>query len=193
MEEPTPKRSPHDRDGAARPDFADEPGQSSLGRTEDPWRATEAGPNGLSGDGVEVHASASAAAVPGVARIFEEPHQGSDRVGFLHGAHGDLSGPVRACGAEPRPAPASAFQCHRASDCGMDRSATGRGVRAGGDAAVSDPGPRPGLRRTILVSGQDVGYQGSGHSATIAVAKRLCRARDWLDSTGMSGPYRGTR
>src|SRR5881628_1577376 len=31
MEEPTPKRSPHDRDGAARPDFADEPGQSSLG------------------------------------------------------------------------------------------------------------------------------------------------------------------
>src|SRR5436853_4207836 len=45
-----------------------------LGRTEDPWRATEAGPNGLSGDGVEVHASASAAAVPGVARIFEEPH-----------------------------------------------------------------------------------------------------------------------
>src|SRR2546427_2093396 len=71
--------------------------------------------------------------------VFEEPHQGSDRVGFLHGAHGDLSGPVRACGAEPRPAPAGAFQCHRASDRGVDRSATDRGVRAGGGPTASDP------------------------------------------------------
>src|SRR2546427_1444280 len=30
--------------------------------------------------------------------VFEESRQGSDRGGFLHGAHGDLSGPVRACG-----------------------------------------------------------------------------------------------
>src|SRR5437773_1788653 len=50
-----------------------------------------------------------------------------------------------------------------------------------------------GRRRTIFASGQDVGHPGDGHSATIAVAKCLCRARDWLDSTRMSGPYRGNR
>src|SRR5438094_1044308 len=111
-----------------------------LGRAADPWRATEARPDGIAGDGFEIRAPASEAAVAGVARVFEEPRQGSDRVGFLHGADGDLSGPVRTCGAEPRPAPAGAFQCHRASDCGVDRSATGRGVRTGGNPTVSDPG-----------------------------------------------------
>src|SRR2546426_2568778 len=185
VEKSTPTRSSRDRDGTPRPDSADEPRQSALGRAEDPWRATEAGSDCLAGVGVEVHAPASAAAVPGVARIFEEPHQGSDRVGFLYGAHGDLSGPVRACGAEPRPAPTGAFQCHRASECGMDRSAPGRGVRAGGNATVPDPGPRSGLRRTILASGQDVGYQGSGHRAPFTMAKRLCRAPDWIDPTGV--------
>src|SRR5437867_5252189 len=117
-------------------------------------------------------------------RAFSKNH-GSDRVGFLHGVHGDVSGPVRAGGAEPRPAPAGAFQCHRASDRGLDRSATGRGVRAGGDPTESDPGPRPGLWRAIFASGQDVRHPGSGHCSTLALAKRLCRARDWIDSTGM--------
>src|SRR6058998_3918748 len=120
-----------------------------------------------------------------MARVFEESRQGPDRRGFLHRPYGDVSDPVRARGAAPSPAPAGAFQCHRASDCEMDRSATGRGVRAGGDATVSDPGPRPGLRRTILVSGQDVGYQGSGHRAPFTMAKRLCRAPDWIDPTGV--------
>jgi transposase InsO family protein len=50
------------------------------------------------------------------ARILEASRQGSDRVGFLHGTHGDLSGPVRTRVAEARPAPAGAFQCHRASE-----------------------------------------------------------------------------
>src|SRR5438034_11238072 len=164
-----------------------------LGRAEDPWRAAEAGSGGISGDGFEVYAPAAEAAVAGVARVFEEPRQGSDRVGFLHSAHGDVSGPVRAGGAEPRPAPAGAFQCHRASDRGLDRSATGRGVRAGGDPTESDPGPRPGLWRAIFASGQDVRHPGSGHCSTLAVAKRLCRARDWIDSTGMPCPSRGDR
>src|SRR6059036_3190701 len=110
-----------------------------LGRAEDPWRATEAGPDGIAGDGFEVHAPAAAAAVAGVAHIFEESRQGSDRVGFLHGAHSDLSGPVRARGAEPRPASAGAFQCHGTSDRGLDWAATDRGVRAGGGPTASDP------------------------------------------------------
>src|SRR5438309_2029201 len=169
----------------------DEPRQSSLGCAEDPRRAVEAGPDGIAGDGLEVHAPASAAAVAGVAHVFEESRQGSDRVGFLHGAHSDLSGPVRARGAEPRPAPAGAFQCHGTSDRGLDCATTDRGVRAGGGPTASDPGPRPGLWRTIFASGQDVGHPGSGHCATLALAKRLCRARDWIDATGMPGPCRG--
>src|SRR3989454_2563351 len=185
VEKSTPTRSSRDRDGTPRPDSADEPRQSALGRAEDPWRATEAGSDCLAGVGVEVHAPASAAAVPGVARIFEEPHQGSDRVGFLYGAHGDLSGPVRACGAEPRPASTGAFQCHRASDRRVDGAAAARGVRAGGEPPVSDPRPGQGLWRTIFASGQDVGHPRGCYYATLAVAKRLCGACDWLDPTGM--------
>src|SRR5437773_8261857 len=82
---------------------------------------------------------------------------------------------------------------HGASDRRVDGATTDRGVRAGGQPSVSDPGSGPGLWRTIFASGQDVGHPGDGHSATIAVAKCLCRARDWLDSTRMSGPYRGNR
>src|SRR2546425_7851408 len=130
VEESTPTRSARDRDGDPRPDSADQPRQSSLGCAEDPWRAAEAGPDGIAGDGVEVHAPTAAAAVAGVAHVFEESHQESDRVGFLHCTHGDLSGPVRARGAAPRSAAAGAFQCHGTSDRGVDRSATGRGVRS---------------------------------------------------------------
>jgi len=75
----------------------------------------------------------------------------------------------------------------------MDGAATARGVRAGGGAPVPDPRPRPGLWRTIFASGQDAGYPGSGYCASLAVAKRVCRAGDWLNSTGMSRPYRGDR
>src|SRR5204863_857075 len=138
VEESMPTRSAHDQDGGPRSDSADEPRQSSLGCAEDPRRAAEAGSDGIAGDGLEVHAPAAAAAVAGVAHVFEESRQGSDRVGFLHGAHGDLSGPVRARGAEPRPAPAGAFQCHGTSDRGLDWATADRGVRAGG-ATASDP------------------------------------------------------
>src|SRR2546427_8115132 len=53
--------------------------QSSLGCAEDPWRAAEAGLDGIAGDGVEVHAPGAAAAVAGVARVFEKPRQGWSR------------------------------------------------------------------------------------------------------------------
>src|SRR2546426_623001 len=139
VEESTSTRSARDRDGDPRPDSADQPRQSSLGCAEDPWRAAEAGPDGIAGDGIEVHAPASEAAVAGVAHVFEESHQESDRVGFLHCTHGDLSGPVRARGAAPRSAAAGAFQCHGTSDRGLDGAATDRGVRAGGGPTPSDP------------------------------------------------------
>src|SRR5213594_1478937 len=97
----------------------------------------------------------------------------------------DLSSPVCARGAEPPSAPAGAFQCHRAADGGMDGATTDRGVRAGREPSACDPGPGSGLWRTIFASGPAVGHPGGGHCATLAVAKRLCGARDWLDSAGM--------
>src|SRR6267378_6081945 len=86
VEESTTTRSARDQDGAPRSDSADEPRQSSLGCAKDPRRAAEAGPDGIAGDGLEVHGPAAAAAVAGVAHVFEESREGSDRVGFLHGA-----------------------------------------------------------------------------------------------------------
>jgi len=65
----------------------------------------------------------------------------------------------------------------------MDGAPTARGVRAGGGAPVSDSGPRPSLWRAIFASGPDVGHPGGRHCAPLAVAKRVCRAGDRLDST----------
>src|SRR5438094_6520831 len=73
VEESTPTRSARDQDGAPRSDSADQPRQSSLGCAEDPRRAAEAGPDGLAGDGLEVHAPATAAAVAGAAYAPREP------------------------------------------------------------------------------------------------------------------------
>src|SRR5947199_5015657 len=132
--ESTPMGSARDWEGPAGSDTADEPRQSPLGCTKNPRRAVEARPNGLAGDGFEVHGPASEAAVAGVADIFEEPRPGSDRVGFLLGAYRDLSSPVRARDTDPQQAPAGASQCHGASDCGMDGATTARSLRAGGGA-----------------------------------------------------------
>ena len=71
VEESTPTRSVRDRDGAPRADSSDEPRQPSLGRAEDPWRVAEAGPDGIAGDGFEVHIPAAEAPVADVARVFE--------------------------------------------------------------------------------------------------------------------------
>src|SRR2546422_6541495 len=48
-------------------------------------------------------------------------------------------------------------------------------------------------REGPALDGEDAGHPGSGHCATLALAKRLCRARDWIDSTGMPGPCRRAR
>jgi hypothetical protein len=61
--------SARDWAGAPRSDSADEPRQSSVGCAKNRRRAVEAGPDGLGGDGFEIHGPASAAAVTGVARV----------------------------------------------------------------------------------------------------------------------------
>jgi len=73
MEESTPMGSARDWEGTAGSDSADEPRESAVGCAEDPRRAVEAGPDGLAGDGFEVHPPASEAAVTGVAHVSEEP------------------------------------------------------------------------------------------------------------------------
>src|SRR5438876_11852007 len=75
VEEATPTRSARDQDGAPRSDWADRPRQSSLGCAEDSRGAAEAGPDGLSGDGVEVHAPSAPAAVAGVPHVASRPRQ----------------------------------------------------------------------------------------------------------------------
>jgi hypothetical protein len=85
---------PRDWERTAGSYSADEPRESALGRAEDPRRAVEAWADGLAGGGFEVHAPAPAAAVAGVAGVFKESRPGSDGLGFLHGAYGDVSGPV---------------------------------------------------------------------------------------------------
>jgi hypothetical protein len=65
VEESTPMGSARDWEGPAGSDSADERRESALGRAEDPRRAVEARPDGLAGDGFEVHAPAPAAAVAG--------------------------------------------------------------------------------------------------------------------------------
>src|SRR5438445_10198593 len=145
VEESTPTGAARDWDGSAGSHSADEPRQSSLGCTPNPRRAAEAGPDGLAGDGFEVHAPAAEAAVTGVAHVSEEPRPGSDRVGFLHGPDRDLSSAVCARGVEPRAAPAAALQYHGASDRRVDGAAADRGVRAGGQNSVSESGSGPGL------------------------------------------------
>jgi len=159
-----------------------------VGCTKNPRRAVETGPDGLGGDGVEIHGPASAAAVASMARVSEEPREGIDRVGFLHGADRDLSGPVRVRGAEPRPTAAGSLQRYGASDRGLDGATTARGGRGGQGAPVSRTRPRPGVWRAIFAPGQDIGHPRSGDCAPLAVAKRVCGAGDWLDSTGMPGP-----
>src|SRR5207249_8052698 len=116
MEESTPMGSARDWEGPAGSDTADEPRESAVGCTENPRRTAEARPNDLAGDGVEIHDPASEAAVTGMANILEEPRRRCDRVGFLHGAHGDVSSPIRARDGDPQAAPACAFQCDGASD-----------------------------------------------------------------------------
>src|SRR5437870_4737812 len=112
VEESAPIRSAPDQYRAPRSDSADELRQSSVGCAKDPRRVAEARFDGLASDGFEVHDPPSAAAVAGVAHVFEESREGPNRVGFVHGSHRDLSGVVRARDPDPQPAPAGAFHPH---------------------------------------------------------------------------------
>src|SRR5438093_7725887 len=132
LEESTPTRSARDWDGTAGSDSADEHRQSSVGCTKNPRRAAEAGPDGLAGDGVEVHPAASEATVAGVARVSEEPCQGSDRLGFLHGTDSDLSSAVCASRAEPRPGRLGPFYFTGHPTGGRKGRPTVEACRAGG-------------------------------------------------------------
>src|SRR5437879_2334400 len=109
MEESTPMGSASNWEGPAGSDTADEPRESAVGCAEDPRRAVEARPDGLAGDGVEVHSPASEAAVARMADILEGPRPGSHSVGCLHGTYRRHSMTCPARSADPQPASAGAF------------------------------------------------------------------------------------
>jgi hypothetical protein len=72
--------------------------------------------------------------------VLEQPRLGPHRIGFLYGADGNVSSPLRADHGDARAAPAGALQCHGAPDRRMDGATAARGVPAGGEPSVSDPG-----------------------------------------------------
>jgi hypothetical protein len=139
VEESAPTGSARDRDGAPTPDSAAKPRQSFLGRAEDPWRATEAAPHGIAGDGFEVHAPAAAAAVTGVAHVFEGSRQGSDRVGFFTVPTATFRVLFVLVVLSHDRRRLVHYLCHGTSDRGSDWAAPDRGVRAGGGPTASDP------------------------------------------------------
>jgi hypothetical protein len=162
MEESTPTRSAHDQYGAPRSGSADEPRQSALGRTQNPRRTVEAGIDGLGGDGFELRPPASKATVAGVARVFEEPRQGSVALDFFTvptATFRVLFVLVVLSHGRRRLVHFNVTE-HPTAECG---ATTHRGVRTGGERAASNPGPGPGLWRTIFASGESVGNPRGGH------------------------------
>jgi hypothetical protein len=59
------------------------------------------------------------------------------------------------------------------------------GVRTGGDRSASNPGPGQVYGERFSPQAKLLDIREAVHCAPRAVAKRLCGAGDWLDSTGM--------
>src|SRR5436309_3324234 len=71
---------------------------------------------------------------------------------------------------------------------GVEESAPIRSAHDQYRAPRSDSGSRPSLWRAIFAPGQGIGHPRSGNCAPLALAKRVRRAGDWLDSSGMPRP-----
>ena len=128
LEESAPSGPTRGACGRPRVDSHDVGHESAVGRAEDSRRALEAGHRRLRSDRREVHGASPAPAVPDVADVPRQSHRPDRGRRFLRRAHHHVSTAVRAGHSGP-PAPARrSRRRHRASDRGVDRPTTPRGV-----------------------------------------------------------------
>src|SRR5260370_937035 len=123
-----------------------------------------------------------------MADLHGKPREEHGVYRLLHGADHSLSGVVRVPGVGSRPPTDPAFQCHRASDGRVDRTATAGGVPVCGGAAISAARSGWHLRRRLHEGGAEPGHRRSALGAAFSVAKGLHRARDWVDSARVHRP-----
>src|SRR5260370_11246699 len=107
---------------------------------------------------------------------------------LLHGADHSLSGVVRVPGVGSTPQADRAFQCPRASDGRVDRTATARGLPVWGGAAISSTRSGWYLRSRFHQGGRASGHRRSALGAAFPLATGLHRARDWVDSARVPRP-----
>ena len=133
---------------AARAHREDRNREPALGRRPHPGRATRARLRGERGDGEVLSAEgAAASAVPVLANLPRQPPSAALGCGLLHRADAHLQDAVRLLLHHARAAPHRAFQRDGTSDSAMGVASVAGGEAVGAAAPLSDPGPRPLVRR----------------------------------------------
>ena len=133
---------------AARADREDRNREPALGRRPHPGRATRARLRGERGDGEMLSAEgAAASAVPVLANLPRQPPPAALGCGLLHRADAHLRDAVRLLFHHARAPPHRAFQRDGTSDSAVGVASVAGGDAVGAAAPLSDPGPRPLVRR----------------------------------------------
>ena len=121
--------------------------EPAPGRRPHPGRATRARLRGERGDGEVLSAEgAAASAVPVLANLPRQPPPAAPGCGLLHRADAHLQDAVRLLH-HARAPPHRAFQRDGTSDSAVGVASVAGGDAVGAAAPLSDPGPRPLVRR----------------------------------------------
>src|ERR1700694_5018455 len=132
-------RAATDRDGAARADPANEPGEPVLGRATQPRRTAQARVRDRAVERRQVHGQATRATQPGMAGLSAKPRS-------RHCRHGSVRGPdhwlqttlrLRDCWGSSQRSPLD--QRHKQPDGGVDRTPDHRGFSLERCSAPHDP------------------------------------------------------
>src|SRR5271169_4416234 len=99
------------------------PRESSLGRTEDSRRTSEARNRNLRNNGCEIHGEASKATFADMAHIPEKPYDDPSFRRFLCCSHGHVSVALRLRDVLASSATTDSFCCDEESDCRVDSAA----------------------------------------------------------------------
>src|SRR5215471_9026542 len=162
--------------------------QPALGCSPYPWRAVEARDHALRAQRLPTHAPKSQAPFPNLEDLAREPRERARFGRLLHGADRDFSSPLRSGSLGSPSALRASFQCHRASDGGVDCAADPRSVSGRSWSTVLDPRSRYGLWRAFPRPRERNGHHRSAYGASKSVAKRICGEIDRVDPAGMPGP-----